>query len=79
MTDGATFFALSLASERFGARPLIVRGTEEFRMQVALLAGQKELAVTFADPKLEAQRVIAAVERSKGVDRSNDRDSGLHR
>jgi hypothetical protein len=79
VTDGAAFLALSLASERFGARPLIVSGTEEFRAQVAMLAGQKELAVTFADPKLEAQRVVASFERSKGVDRSHDDDAILHR
>jgi len=72
VTDGAAFFALSLASDRFGPRPLVVRGTDEFRRQVAVLAGQKALAVTFADPKLEAKRVIAALQR--GVDRGNERD-----
>jgi hypothetical protein len=77
--DGAAFFALSLASERFGARPLVVKGTAEFRSRVAMFAGQKELAVTFADPKLEAQRVIAAFERSKGIDHTQDRGSALHR
>jgi len=79
VTDGAAFFALSLASDRFGPRPLVVEGTEEFCTRVAMLAGQKELAVTFADPKLEAQRVIAAFGRSKEIDRARDRDSGLHR
>ena len=40
VTDGAAFFALSLASERFGLRPLVVKGTEEFCRQVVVLAGQ---------------------------------------
>ena len=44
VTDGAAFLALSLAAERFGTRPLVVSGTEGFRKQVAMLAGQKELA-----------------------------------
>jgi hypothetical protein len=79
VTHGSAFFALSLASERFGTRPLVVRGTAEFRTQVAMLAGQKDVAVTFADPQLEAQRTIAALARSKGIDQTNDRDSGLHR
>ena len=29
VTDGAAFLALSLASERFGSRPLVVQGTED--------------------------------------------------
>jgi hypothetical protein len=41
------------ASEPFRSRPFIVGGTEEFRSQVAMLAGHKDLAVTFADAKLE--------------------------
>jgi Relaxase/Mobilisation nuclease domain/Large polyvalent protein-associated domain 7 len=79
VTDGAAFLALSLASERFGSRPLVVKGTEAFRDQLAMLAGQKELAVTFADPKLEARRVVATFERSTGIDRTQGQDSGLHR
>jgi hypothetical protein len=74
VTDGAAFFALSLASERFGTRPLIVKGTEEFCTQVAVLAGQKELAVTFAAPKLEAQRVIVVFQL--WADRGSDRGLG---
>ncbi|MCL2430453.1 MAG: relaxase/mobilization nuclease domain-containing protein, partial [Alphaproteobacteria bacterium] len=77
VTDGAAFFALSLASERFGPRPLVVTGTEEFCRQVAVLAGQKELAVTFADPKLEAHRVIAAFEPARTDEHGHGHDSGL--
>jgi hypothetical protein len=79
VTDGAAFFALSLASERFGPRPLVVKGTEAFRTQVAILAGQKDLAITFADPKLEARRVTTLFERSSEVDRGHDLAEGLQR
>ena len=79
VTDGAAFFALSLASERFGPRPLIVKGTEEFCRQIAVLAGQKALAVTFSDPKLEARRVMAAFERVRSDERGHGRDNGLGR
>ena len=79
VSAGAAFLALSLATERFGPRPLVVQGTDDFRAQVATLAGQKELAITFADPTLEAKRVLTAFERTKGVDRGADRGDGLHR
>ncbi len=74
LTDGAAFLALSLASERFGPRPLVVMGTDQFRTRVAMLAGQKQVAVTFADPKLEAPRVVAAFQL--GADRDTDRGLG---
>jgi hypothetical protein len=51
-----------------------MKGTEEFRTQVAVLAGQKELAVTSADPKLEAQRVIVVFQLR--ADRGNDQGLG---
>jgi hypothetical protein len=79
VSAGAAFLALSLAAERFGQRPLVVKGTDEFRAQVAALAGQKDLTVTFADPRLEAQRVVAAFERSNGIDRTHGAEDGLHR
>ncbi len=79
VTAGAAFLALSLATERFGPRPLVVQGTDDFRAQVATLAGQEDLAITFADPTLEAKRVLTAFERTKGVDRGADRGDSLHR
>jgi hypothetical protein len=79
VTAGCAFLALSLATERFGPRPLVVQGTDDFRAQVATLAGQKDLAITFADPTLETQRVLAAFERTEGVDRGADRGDSLHR
>ena len=68
-----SFLALSLAAARFGQRPLTVRGTEAFQEQVAILAGDKDLAVSFADPKLEARRVLASFERAKGVEQGQGR------
>jgi hypothetical protein len=56
-TTAATFLALSLAAERFGDRPLIVRGTDAFRLQLAAVAAIEGMAVTFADPALEQVRV----------------------
>jgi hypothetical protein len=79
VTAGAAFLALSLATERFGPRPLVVQGSDDFRAQVAVLAGEKDLTITFADPTLEARRVLAAFERTKGVDHGADRDNSLHR
>ena len=72
-TMGASMLALSLAAARFGQRPLTVRGTDAFREQVAVLAGDKDLAVSFADPKLEARRVLASFERAKGVEHGQGR------
>jgi len=54
-----------------------VKGTDEFCRQVYVLAGQKELAVTFADTKLEAHRVLAAFEHSKTDEHRHDHDNGL--
>ena len=73
VTMGASMLALSLAAARFGQGPLIVRGTDVFREQVATLAGDKHLAVSFADPKLEARRVLASFERAKGVEQGQGR------
>jgi Large polyvalent protein-associated domain 7 len=55
-SEGAAILALNLASDRFGPRPLVVRGTDEFQHGLAQAAGAKELRVTFADPALEARR-----------------------
>jgi len=77
VTEGAAFFALSLASERFGPRALVVKGMEEFCRQVVVLVGQKDLAVTFADPQLEAHRVIAAFEHSTADEHGYSVDDGL--
>jgi len=56
-TAAAAFLALSLAVDRFGRRPLIVKGTEAFRSQVATVAAIEGMQVSFADPELERARV----------------------
>jgi hypothetical protein len=56
LTAHAAFLALSLASERFAGQALIVEGSDEFKRQIAGLAGSKQLDVRFADPAIEAER-----------------------
>lgn len=63
-TTGAAFVALTLAAERFESQALDVRGSEQFRRDVAQLAGVHGIAATFADPGLEAVRQKAAGERA---------------
>ena len=72
-TTAAAFLALSLAADRFGARPLIVNGTDEFRSQVAAVAGLEGLSVTFADPALERQRARGRAEIALAVSAGRDR------
>ena len=47
--------ALRLASQRFGSE-LSISGTEEFRRQVAELAAQTNMKLSFTAPEMEAQR-----------------------
>ncbi|WP_238405306.1 TraI/MobA(P) family conjugative relaxase [Citrobacter youngae] len=55
-TTGAALVALELASKRFEGQALIVEGTDEFRLEVAQLAGMHGLKVTFTDPAMEQLR-----------------------
>lgn len=59
-TATAAFIALSLAAAKFPGQALVVQGTEEFRLQVAELAGTKAVQVRFADAGMEAHRQQAA-------------------
>jgi hypothetical protein len=61
-TTAAAFLALSLAADRFGDRPLIVKGTEAFRHQLAAVAALEGMSVGFADPALERERAERAHE-----------------
>ena len=74
-TTAAAFLALSLAADRFGSRPLVVKGSDEFRSQVARVAGIEGMTVTFADPALERQRTeTKRVDRdAKGADTEHHR------
>jgi hypothetical protein len=56
-TTGAALLALSLAVDRFGNRPLVVKGTDAFRSQIAAVAAIKGISVTFADAALEHERL----------------------
>lgn len=69
VTAGSAWLALSLAAARFGDRPLVVNGTEDFRRQVAKLAAVEGLRVTFADPALEQQALVARTKQRDGVER----------
>lgn len=64
LTVGAAFLALSLASDRFGDRPLKVDGTDEFKAQIAAVAAMQGVRVTFADPAMEQARRQAADARA---------------
>ncbi|MCB9943490.1 MAG: hypothetical protein H6851_07710 [Geminicoccaceae bacterium] len=55
-TAGAALVALSLAVERFEGQALDAQGTEQFRHDVAKLAGMHHVDVTFTDPAMEALR-----------------------
>lgn len=55
-TAGAALVALSLAAERFAGQALDVRGSDQFRRDVARLAALHKIPVVFADPAMEALR-----------------------
>jgi len=71
VTTGAAFLALSLAADRFGHRPLTVNGTEDFRTQVAKLAGIEGLNIRFSDESLEQHRALAQNARKNRVERDH--------
>ncbi|WP_336967649.1 TraI/MobA(P) family conjugative relaxase [Sphingobium aromaticiconvertens] len=74
-TIGAAFVALALAADRFDGQTLDVRGSEEFRRDVAQLAGVHGIRTTFSDPLLEAIRQTGAA--SRGVSRAQSAPRGL--
>jgi len=56
------------------AAPACCEGNERILQAGRCVAGQKELAVTFADPKLEAHWVIAGFEHARADTHSHDHD-----
>lgn len=58
-TDAAAFLGLLVAADKYAGQALIIDGSAAFRAQVARLAGEKGLRVSFADAELEAQRIAA--------------------
>lgn len=61
-TAGAALVAVSLAAERFAGQALVVEGTDEFKRDVARLAGLHSINVRFKDAGMEAARLEAAAE-----------------
>lgn len=64
-TAGAALVALSLAEKRFEGQALIVEGSEQFRREVAQLAGMHGFKVRFADAAMEQTRQAAVVAKAK--------------
>ena len=56
VTEASTLLALSLADERFSGKPVVVEGSDEFKVLVAKLSAIKGLSLRFADPVLEKDR-----------------------
>jgi hypothetical protein len=56
LTQSASFLALTLAEERFGGKPLVLSGSEEFKQSIVLLAVTEGREVVFADAELEGKR-----------------------
>ncbi len=78
VTAEAVCLALSLASTRFSQRPLRVNGSDDFRAQVAELAGIKGFKVTFSDDALEKQRGLAERSYKSGVERDHAHAHSAH-
>lgn len=58
-SDAADFLALLLAADKFAGQALIVEGTDQFKADVARIAGEKDMAVVFADAEMEQRRQAA--------------------
>jgi hypothetical protein len=56
VTEASTLLALSLAEERFRGKPVVVEGSNEFKLLVAKLSAIEGLFLRFADPVLEKDR-----------------------
>ena len=69
---GAALIAVSLAGERFQGEALDVRGSAQFRSDVARLAGLHRIGVRFADPALESMRQAASPAASSAAPRPDN-------
>ncbi len=78
VTAGAVYLALLLARDRFGQRPLRVQGTDDFRAQVAGLAGSEGLNIRFSDDSLEKQRALARHARWNSVARDHGNPHSIY-
>jgi len=71
-TTGAAFVALTLAVEKFHGQQLIVEGTDQFKRDVAQLAGMHRLNVVFADAVMEGERQRIETERIESQIKKQD-------
>lgn len=76
-TAGAALIALSLAAEKFDGQPLIVEGSDQFKQDVARLAGLHSFNVVFADPAMEQGRKQAAAEKVAGQTKQQASPPGI--
>ncbi|HAK8360453.1 TPA: hypothetical protein H2W55_004283, partial [Salmonella enterica] len=51
--ENAIMFAIKLALEKNGGRPLTLTGDHDFRLNVAVLAAQKKIRLSFNDEELQ--------------------------
>lgn len=72
-TTGAAMVALAIAAEKFAGQALVVEGTDEFRREVARLAGLHRIEARFADPMMDRLREEAAAERAAEDQRRRER------
>jgi hypothetical protein len=76
-TKGSAQLALDLASKRFTGQPLIVEGQDQFKKDVARLAGIYNINVRFADPAMEQARQAAIPDKYKTNIKSQDKEAEL--
>ncbi|WP_375678743.1 MULTISPECIES: TraI/MobA(P) family conjugative relaxase [unclassified Bartonella] len=69
-TTGSAYIALSLAVEKFKDQPLVLNGTEEFKQEVAKLAGVHNMNVVFDDPILNALKNEVKQHNRDNIDNS---------
>ena len=83
-TTGAALVALKLAAEKFEGQALEIRGTEEFKKNVATLAGLHDINVRFENEEMESIRLSNIAEKEsnmssqkKGEEELNSKDEEL--
>ncbi|GAA5110046.1 MULTISPECIES: TraI/MobA(P) family conjugative relaxase [Bartonella] len=69
-TTGSAYLALSLAIEKFKDQPLVLNGTEEFKKEVAQLAGIHNMNVNFDDPILNTLKNEVKQHNRDNIDNS---------
>lgn len=75
-TAGAALLALELAAKQYGGGLLVIEGTDNFKRDVARLAGVHKINVQFADPAMEKVRK-AELPKEKTRGKSQDKGAEL--